>query len=156
MLAKVKTCSIFGRAGCSEDRSLLEGIVVALIARHAAPGETLILGSGGGGAPASFPPRRRHLGAHGSSYVASYLRGGSARSGVAALSAFVSCLGCMHVLRWRGVWLYWRYMVAWPARSLAGPDCFPLRHHLDCYHLLCRYHYFCYGGAWCGAYDTGA
>ena len=74
MLAEVKTCSIFGRTDGGEDRSLLEGVVEALIARHAAPGETLILGSGDGGAPASYPFWRRRLGAHGSSYVASYLR----------------------------------------------------------------------------------
>ena len=55
MLAEVKTCSIFVRTGSGEDRSLLEGVVAALIARHAAPGETLILGSGGGGAPVSYP-----------------------------------------------------------------------------------------------------
>ena len=45
------------------------------------------------------------------SYVASFIRGGSARSGVAALSAYVSCLGCVRVLRWRGVWLYWMLVV---------------------------------------------
>ena len=38
-----------------EDRSLLEGVVAALIACHAVPGETLIFGSGGGGDPVSFP-----------------------------------------------------------------------------------------------------
>jgi hypothetical protein len=32
-------------------RSLLEGVAAALIARRVAPGETLILGSGGGDAP---------------------------------------------------------------------------------------------------------
>ena len=32
-----------------------EGVVAARIARHAAPGETLILGSGGGVVPVSFP-----------------------------------------------------------------------------------------------------
>ena len=33
-------------------------------------------------------------------------RGLSASGGVAALSAFVSCPGCVRVLRWRGVCLY--------------------------------------------------
>ena len=42
-------------AGGGEDRSLLQGVVAAFIACHAAPEETLILGSGGGGAPASYP-----------------------------------------------------------------------------------------------------
>ena len=37
------------------NRSLLEGVVAAHIARHAAPGETLILGSGDGGASTSYP-----------------------------------------------------------------------------------------------------
>ena len=36
-------------------RSLLEGVVAALIALHVALGETLILGSGGGGALVSSP-----------------------------------------------------------------------------------------------------
>ena len=54
VLAEVKTCSIFGRTGSGEDRSLLEGVVAAIIARHVAPGKTPILGSGGGGAPVSF------------------------------------------------------------------------------------------------------
>ena len=55
MLAGVKTYSIFGRTGGGEERSLLEGIVAALIALRVAPGETLILGSGGGGAPVPYP-----------------------------------------------------------------------------------------------------
>ena len=38
-----------------EARSLLEGVVAALIAHHAAPGETLILGSSGGGASVPYP-----------------------------------------------------------------------------------------------------
>ena len=78
MLAGVKTYSIFGRTGDSEDCSLLEGVVAAITARRGAPGETLILGSGGGGggAPVSYPSWRRRLGAHGSLYVASSLRGG--------------------------------------------------------------------------------
>ncbi|XP_037453840.1 uncharacterized protein LOC119324178 [Triticum dicoccoides] len=101
VLAEVKTCSIFGRTGGGEDRSLLGGVVGVLIARHAALGETLILGLGGGGAPVPCPSRRHRLGAHGASYVASSPRRGSARGGVAALSAYVSCSGCVRVLRWR-------------------------------------------------------
>ena len=55
-MAGEKTCSIFGRPGGDEARSLLEGVVAALIARRVASGqETLILGSGGGGAPVSSP-----------------------------------------------------------------------------------------------------
>ena len=38
-----------------EDRSLLEGVVAAIIARCVAPGETLIHGSGGGGASVPYP-----------------------------------------------------------------------------------------------------
>ena len=34
-----------------------------------------------------------------------------------------------------------------PACSKLGwRDCFHLRHHPECYCLLCRYRYFCYGG----------
>ena len=55
MLAGVKTYSIFGRIGDGEDRSLLEGVVAAIIARRVALGETLILGSGGGDAPVPYP-----------------------------------------------------------------------------------------------------
>ena len=45
VVAGAKICSIFGRTSGGVARSLLEGIVAALIARRAAPGETLILGS---------------------------------------------------------------------------------------------------------------
>ena len=54
MLAGVKTCSIFGQTDSGEARSLLEGVVAALIARRVAPEEILILGSGGGGTPIPF------------------------------------------------------------------------------------------------------
>ena len=41
----MKTCSIFEQTDDGEARSLLEGVIMALTARRAAPGETLILGS---------------------------------------------------------------------------------------------------------------
>ena len=44
MLAGAKTCSIFGQTGSGEARSLLEGVVAALIAHRVAPGETLTSG----------------------------------------------------------------------------------------------------------------
>lgn len=46
---------IYLRSGGGEARSLLEGVVAAIIARRVAPGETMTLGSGGGGAPVSYP-----------------------------------------------------------------------------------------------------
>ena len=54
-VGRSENLSIFGRTGDGEDRSLLEGVVVAIIARRGAPGETLILGSGGGDAPVAYP-----------------------------------------------------------------------------------------------------
>ena len=53
-VAWVKACSIFRWNGDGEARSLLEGVVAALIARCVAPEEILILGSGGGGTPIPF------------------------------------------------------------------------------------------------------
>jgi len=53
VLAGAKACSIFGQTGGGVARFLLEGVVAALIARRVAPGETLIPGSAGGGAPMS-------------------------------------------------------------------------------------------------------
>ena len=49
----MKTCSIVGRTGGGEARSLLDGVAEALIARRVASEETLILGSGDDGASVS-------------------------------------------------------------------------------------------------------
>ena len=57
MLVGVKTCSIFGWTGGGEACSLPEGVVAAIIARRVALGETLTLGSDGGGAPVRILPK---------------------------------------------------------------------------------------------------